>query len=84
MIWRHNTNLTGQDQEEGHSPWEGGRGALSFHKTLSSYNKGLDENARVNNLPIRVDGPQLLSLQIVEKHTVTREISYCGFFCCGR
>jgi len=62
-------------------------GSLSFHKTLSSYNESLDEEARVKNLLIRVDGPQLLSLQIVEeyrhaggKHAKTKEITYCGFF----
>lgn len=62
-------------------------GTLSFHKTLSSYNENLGEEARVKNLLIRVDGPQLLSLQIIEEHRqadathdVTREITYCGLF----
>jgi hypothetical protein len=61
-------------------------GGFSFHKTLSSYNETLGEDARVKNLLIRVDGPQLLSIRIVEehaeegKHTETKEISYCGFF----
>ncbi|MCI5163469.1 MAG: hypothetical protein D3917_15900 [Candidatus Electrothrix sp. AX5] len=62
-------------------------GALSFHKALSSYNEALGEDARVKNLLIRIDGPQLLSIQIVEerqsaegKHTETKEITYCGFF----
>ncbi|WP_339136629.1 MAG: hypothetical protein WGN25_01975 [Candidatus Electrothrix sp. GW3-4] len=62
-------------------------GTLNFHKTLSSYNESLDEDSRVKNLLIRVDGPQLLSIQVVEeqrhaegKHTETREIAYCGFF----
>ena len=61
--------------------------AVNFHKALSSYNKALGEDARVKNLLIRVDGPQLLSIQIVEerhhaegKHTETKEITYCGFF----
>ncbi|MDU9051189.1 MAG: hypothetical protein Q3M30_20330 [Candidatus Electrothrix sp. Rat3] len=62
-------------------------GGLSFHKTLSSYNETLGEDARVKNLLIRIDGPQLLSIQIVEerqsaegKHSETKEITYCGFF----
>ena len=62
-------------------------GGFNFHKTLSSYNETLGEHARVKNLLIRVDGPQLLSIQIVEerqsaegKHTETKEITYCGFF----
>ncbi|WPD22428.1 MAG: hypothetical protein Q3M24_01565 [Candidatus Electrothrix aestuarii] len=62
-------------------------GSLNFHKALSSYNEALGEDAQVKNLLIRVDGPQLLSLQIVEehprpegKHTETKEITYCGFF----
>jgi hypothetical protein len=62
-------------------------GSLSFHKILSSYNERLGEESRVKNLLIRVDGPQLLSLQIIEehrqadgKHEETKEITYCGFF----
>jgi hypothetical protein len=62
-------------------------GALHLNKTLSSYNATLDEGVRVKNLLIRIDGPQLLSIQIVEelhhaeeKHTQTKEITYCGFF----
>ncbi len=61
-------------------------GGFNFHKVLSSYNEILGEDARVKNLLIRIDGPQLLSIQIVEehhaegKHTETKEISYCGFF----
>ncbi len=62
-------------------------GSLSFHKTLSSYNTTLPEGAQVKNLLIRVDGPQLLSIQVVEehrhageKHARTKEINYCGFF----
>jgi len=59
---------------------------VNFHKTLSSYNETLVQGIRVKNLLIRIDGPQLLSIQIVEehhtegKHTETKEISYCGFF----
>ncbi|MCI5165884.1 MAG: hypothetical protein D3903_07270 [Candidatus Electrothrix sp. GM3_4] len=60
---------------------------LNFHKTLSSYNETLVQGIRVKNLLIRVDGPQLLSIQIIEelhhadgKHTETKEITYCGFF----
>ncbi|MCW5212219.1 hypothetical protein VU04_04850 [Desulfobulbus sp. TB] len=62
-------------------------GSLSFHKTLVSYNETLDEEIRVKDLLIRVDGPQLLSLQLVEekrtakgKRTTTKEITYCGLF----
>ena len=61
-------------------------GGLSFHKELSSYNETLGEESRVKDLLIRVDGPQLLSIRVVEehpeqgRHTETREISYCGFF----
>ncbi|CAK8718744.1 MAG: hypothetical protein D3920_15985 [Candidatus Electrothrix sp. AW2] len=62
-------------------------GSLSFHKTLVSYNETLDEEVRVKDLLIRVDGPQLLSLQLVEekrtakgKHITTKEITYCGLF----
>ncbi|MCI5119056.1 MAG: hypothetical protein D3913_14170 [Candidatus Electrothrix sp. LOE1_4_5] len=62
-------------------------GSLSFHKTLVSYNETLDEEVRVKDLLIRVDGPQLLSLQLVEekrtakgKHITTKEITYCGIF----
>ncbi len=62
-------------------------GSLSFHKALSSYNEGLEDGSRVKNLLIRVDGPQLLSIQIIEEHRSageksieTREITYCGFF----
>ena len=62
-------------------------GSLNFHKALSSYNETLDEQTRLKNLLIRIDGPQLLSIQIVEerhntegKHTETKEITYCGFF----
>lgn len=62
-------------------------GSLSFHKTLVSYNKTLDEEVRVKDLLIRVHGPQLLSLQLVEekrtakgKQTTTKEITYCGLF----
>uniref|UniRef100_UPI0040575C4D hypothetical protein n=1 Tax=Candidatus Electrothrix sp. TaxID=2170559 RepID=UPI0040575C4D len=62
-------------------------GSLSFHKTLSSYNEELGEEARVKNLLIRIDGPQQLSLQIIEEHRQadgthdeTREITYCGLF----
>lgn len=62
-------------------------GSLNFQKALSSYNEALGEEARVKNLLIRVDGPQLLSLQVVEeqispegKHTETKEMTYCGFF----
>jgi hypothetical protein len=62
-------------------------GSLSFHKTLSSYNEDLAEDSRVRDLLIRVDGPQLLSLQVVEeylqagkKQSQTKEITYCGFF----
>ena len=60
--------------------------SLRFKKTFSSYNRTLAEGIRVKNLLIRIDGPQLLSLQIVEehhtegKHTETKEITYCGFF----
>ena len=61
-------------------------GGLSFYKALSSYNEVLGEESQVKDLLIRVDGPQLLSIRIVEehpeegRHTETREISYCGFF----
>jgi hypothetical protein len=62
-------------------------GTLSFHKTLLSYNESLGEKSRVKSLLIRVDGPQLLSIQLVEEqcsaeenHTETKEITYCGFF----
>ncbi|CAK8725475.1 hypothetical protein KKHLCK_16815 [Candidatus Electrothrix laxa] len=61
--------------------------AVNIHKALSSYNETLGDHARVKNLLIRVDDPQLLSIQIVEerhsaegKHTETKEITYCGFF----
>ncbi|MCI5158790.1 MAG: hypothetical protein D3906_10200 [Candidatus Electrothrix sp. AUS1_2] len=62
-------------------------GSLNFQKALFSYNEALGENARVKELLIRVDGPQLLSLRLVEerlhaggKQTETKEITYCGFF----
>ncbi|MCI5148087.1 MAG: hypothetical protein D3916_01535 [Candidatus Electrothrix sp. MAN1_4] len=62
-------------------------GSLSLHKTLSSYNETLGEDARVKNLLIRVDDPQMLSLQIIEEHRqadgthhATKEITYCGLF----
>ena len=61
--------------------------ALNFKKTLSSYNETLVQGTRVKNLLIRIDGPQLLSIHIVEelhsaegKHSETKEITYCGFF----
>lgn len=62
-------------------------GSLNFHKALYSYNETLDDQTRIKNLLVRIDGPQQLSLQIVEeqrhadgKHTETKEITYCGFF----
>jgi len=62
-------------------------GALHLNKILSSYNETLGEGTRVKNLLIRINGPQLLSIQIVEeqhhaegKYTKTKEITYCGFF----
>jgi hypothetical protein len=61
--------------------------ALNFKKMLSSYNETLAQGVLVKNILIRIDGPQLLSIQIVEelhqpegKHTETKEITYCGFF----
>ena len=59
-------------------------GSLHFQKVLFSYNESLGEKARVKELLIRVDGPQLLSLRLVEEHSEegrqTKEITYCGFF----
>ena len=62
-------------------------GSLHFQKALFSYNESLGEKARVKELLIRVDGPQMLSLRFVEEQvrpeggqTEIREITYCGFF----
>lgn len=62
-------------------------GAIHLKKSLSSYNETLSDNAKIKNLLIRIDGPQLLSIQIVEEHrknadllTITNEVTYCGSF----
>ena len=60
--------------------------SLNLKRSLSSYNETLIEGIRVKNLLIRIDGPQMLSIQIIEehrlegKHRETKEITYCGYF----